>query len=93
MTALLYKISDLLHPKRFLRNGAVLGIAGSVLVCICPWQRARAHVYVVVYCVVFIIPASISPKLKFCIALSIDHEATAARSSVSCVKYDYRYSD
>ena len=41
-----------------------------VCVCICSWQHARAHVCVVVYCVVFIIPASISPKLKFCIALS-----------------------
>ena len=46
-----------------------------------------------VLCIVFIIPASISAKLKFCIALCIDYEATAARSSVSCVKYDYRYRD
>ena len=64
-----------------------------VLMCICPWQRARARLCVVVYCVVFIIPASISARLKFCIALSINSKATAARSSVSCVKYDYRYRD
>ena len=41
-----------------------------VLMCICPWQRVPARVCVVVYCVVFIISTSISPKLKFCIALS-----------------------
>ena len=49
----------------------------------------------VLLCIVFIIPASINAKLKFCTALCIyiDYEATAARSSVSCVKYDYRYRD
>ena len=41
-----------------------------VLMCVCPWQRARARECVVVYCVVFITSASISAKLKFCIALS-----------------------
>ena len=53
-----------------------LSVAARALACV--WLR-----------IVFIIPASISPKLKFCIA----YEATAARSSVSCVKYDYRYRD
>ena len=28
-----------------------------------------------------------------CVYIYIDYEATAARSSVSCVKYDYRYRD
>ena len=37
-----------------------------VLMCICLWQRARPCMY----CLEFIIPASISAKLKFCIALS-----------------------
>ena len=37
----------------------------------------------VLLCVVFIIPASVSARLKFCIA----------RSSVSCMKHDYRYRD
>ena len=68
-----------------------------VCVCVC----VDVHLSVAprapacVFCIVFIFPASISAKLKFCIALCIyiDYEATAARSFVSCVKYDYRYRD
>ena len=50
-----------------------------LIVCVCVCARARAHECVCVCpraptCVLFIVfitPASISPKLKFCIALSI----------------------
>ena len=75
-----------------------------VCVCVCVYvcvrERACVHLSVAararprmccgVLC--FIIPASISAKLKVCIQLGIDFEATqAARNSVSCVKYDYRH--
>ena len=57
----------------------------------CPWQRERVRVCVVVYCVV------LSPSQSVLnwnsVLLWTDYEATAARSSVSCVKYDYRYRD
>ena len=71
-------------------NMCVFCVCVCVCVCGCAFVRstARARLCVVVYCVVFIIPASISAKLKFCIAL-IDYEATQlGRSSVN---YDCRF--
>ena len=72
---------------------ACLCARAHVYVCVCLDVHlsvaARALACVLLRRIVFIIPASISPKLKFCIA----YEATAARSSVCCVKYDYRYRD
>ena len=60
-----------------------------VRTCVCVCVRARAHLSVATRA-----PTSISAKLKFCIVcVYIDYEATAARSSVSCVKYDYSYRD
>ena len=40
-------------------------------------------------CVCVIIPASVSVKLKFCVAFGVDYKATAAGSSVECVEYDH----
>ena len=53
---------------------ACVCVCVCVRVCVraCAFVRGSAHarMCVVVYYVVFIIPASISAKLKFCIALS-----------------------
>ena len=59
-----------------------------VLMCVCPWP----HVWCgVLYCVLLSPPQSVINWNS--VLLWVDYEATAAHSSVSCVKYDYRYRD
>ena len=59
--------------------------------CVCVCARASGCVRVCASARVcvwsFIIPASISVELKFCIALSVDYKATAICISVNYVEY------
>ena len=65
-------------------------VCTCVCVCICPWQRARPRVCCCVLCLLSL-PQS---ALKWnSVLLWVDYGTTAAHSSVSCVKYDYKYRD
>ena len=61
-----------------------------VLMCICPWQRVRAHVCCCGLCLLS--PPQSALNWNF-VLLWVDYKTTAACSSVSSVKYDYRYRD
>ena len=73
-----------LRQQHYSLSSPSFHVCVCVFMCICPWQPARARECVVVYCVVFYYPTSISAKQKICIALS------RLRGYCCCVQLDYR---
>ena len=66
-----------------------------VCVCVCAFVRGSMRVPMcVLLCIVLCLLSLHQSALNWnSVLLWVDYEATAASSSVSCVKYDYRYRD
>ena len=78
------------HARVFVRTSMRAHVCMCVCVDVHLSVTARTHM-----CVVCIVLCLLSPPQSALnwnsVLLWVDYEATAARSSVSCVKYDYRY--
>ena len=84
------------HYVVFAHTSACARVCMCVCVCVCVDVHlsvaARPRVCCCVLCWVYYPRLSAALNWNY-VLLWVDYEATGARSSVSCVKYDYRYRD
>ena len=89
-------VLSLLHQQHYKYNPSfpflIVCARAHECVCVCPCARVDVHLSVAAgcCCVLCLLSPPQSALNWNSVLLWVDYEATAARSSVSCVKYDYR---